>query len=59
MPGRSALLSGCASNPLTANNDPVRARVLADLAQARANGTYPVTEAQFVYPNWPELQAKR
>lgn len=44
-----AALAGCAT---TASNDPVRARVLADLAQAKADGSYPLTEAQYVYPNW-------
>jgi len=44
-----ALLSGCAS---TGGNDPVRQRVLADLEQARADGSYPLTEAQYIYPNW-------
>jgi hypothetical protein len=51
-----AALAGCAStNGNVASNDPVRARVQAELAQARADGTYPLTEAQYVYPNWPEL----
>lgn len=46
-----AALSGCASNPL-ASKDPVRARVQAELAQAQANGTHPLNESQYVYPNW-------
>jgi hypothetical protein len=51
-----AALAGCAStNGNVASSDPVRARVQAELAQARADGTYPLTEAQYVYPNWPEL----
>jgi hypothetical protein len=48
----AAVLSGCAANPQVAANDPVRARVLADLAQAKADGSYPLSEAQYVYPNW-------
>ena len=43
-----AALSGCAST----SSDPVRARALADIDQARANGSLPLTEAQYVYPNW-------
>jgi len=43
-----AALSGCAST----TSDPVRARALADIEQARADGTFPLTEAQYVYPNW-------
>jgi hypothetical protein len=30
----------------------VRARVQAELAQAQADGTHPLSEAQYVYPNW-------
>lgn len=51
-------LSGCASARV-ANDDPVRARVLAELQQARVDGTYPVTETQYLYPNWPELRKPR
>jgi hypothetical protein len=47
-----AALSGCASTGNLASNDPVRARVLAELAQAKADGSHPLTEAQYVYPNW-------
>jgi hypothetical protein len=47
-----AVLSGCASNARLASNDPVRARVLAELEQAKADGSYPLSEAQYVYPNW-------
>jgi Domain of unknown function (DUF4148) len=50
----AAALAGCASTDTVAANDPVRARVLADLAQAKADGSYPLTEAQYVYPNWAE-----
>ena len=38
--------SGCAATP----TDPVRAKALADIQQARAEGSFPLTEAQFVYP---------
>lgn len=44
----AAALSGCASTA----NDATREHVLADLAQARADGSMPLTEAQYVYPNW-------
>ena len=47
-----AALSGCASTSNVAANDPVRARVLADLAQAKADGSYPLNESQYIYPNW-------
>jgi hypothetical protein len=47
-----AVLSGCASTGSPASNDPVRARVLAELEQAKADGTHPLTEAQYLYPNW-------
>jgi hypothetical protein len=47
-----AALSGCASTGNVATNDPVRARVLAELEQAKADGSYPLTEAQYLYPNW-------
>ncbi|KQQ96913.1 DUF4148 domain-containing protein [Massilia sp. Leaf139] len=50
-----ALLAGCASNPIASSTDPVRARVLADLAQARENGTYPPSEADYVTPNWIKI----
>jgi hypothetical protein len=39
-----------------ADNDPVRTRVLAELQQAKADGSVPLTEAQFVYPNWATSQ---
>jgi len=50
-----AALTGCASATSTAANDPVRAGVQGGLAQGKADGTYPLTEVQYVYPNWPEL----
>ena len=46
-----ALLAGCASTQ-AASTDPVRARVVAELEQARKDGTYPPSEADYVYPNW-------
>jgi len=46
-----ALLAGCASTN-AASTDPVRARVVAELEQARKDGTYPPSEANYVYPNW-------
>jgi hypothetical protein len=48
----AAALAGCASTGQVAGNDPVRARVQAELAQAGADGTLPLNEAQYVYPNW-------
>jgi hypothetical protein len=47
-----AALSGCASTANLTSSDPVRAHVLAELEQAKADGSYPLTEAQYVYPNW-------
>jgi hypothetical protein len=47
-----AALSGCASTADLAAKDPVRARALADIEQAKADGSYPLSEAQYVYPNW-------
>jgi hypothetical protein len=48
----AAALAGCASTSQVASTDPVRARVQAELAQAQADGTHPLSEAQYVYPNW-------
>jgi hypothetical protein len=42
----AAALAGCAATPA----DPVRAKALADIEQARADGSFPLTEAQYVYP---------
>jgi len=50
-----SLLAGCASTNLASTTDPVRARVLADLDQARKDGHYPPSEADYVYPNWVEI----
>lgn len=47
-----ALLAGCASNQVASSTDPVRARVLADLDQARKDGGFPPSEADYVTPNW-------
>jgi predicted RNA-binding Zn ribbon-like protein len=46
------LLAGCASTGVASTTDPVRARVLAELEQARKDGSYPPSEANYVYPNW-------
>jgi len=51
----AAVLSGCAATP----TDPVRARALADIEQARAEGSFPLTEAQYVYPNLAAAQQAR
>lgn len=44
-------LTGCAATG-PATNDLVRTRVQSELAQARADGSLPLTEAQYIYPNW-------
>ena len=50
----ATLLAGSAiAQP--ASNDPVRARVVADLEQARKDGNYPPSEADYVYPNWVKV----
>lgn len=46
-----SLVAGCASTNQASSNDPVRARVLAELEQAKADGSYPITEAH--YANLP------
>jgi hypothetical protein len=48
----ATLLAGCATADVASTNDPVRARVLAELEQARKDGSYPPSEADYVYPNW-------
>jgi hypothetical protein len=45
-----ALVGGCAST--TSDVDPVRARVLAEMEQARKDGSFPPSEADYNYPNW-------
>ena len=50
-----AALSGCAATP----TDPVRAKALADIEQARAEGSFPLSEAQYVYPNLAAAQQAR
>jgi hypothetical protein len=46
-----AALSGCASTGKLASNDPVRARKLAEIERAKADGSHPLNESQYVYPN--------
>jgi len=46
-----SLVAGCASTNPAIANDPARARVLAELEQAKADGSYPITEAH--YANLP------
>lgn len=48
----ASLLTGCAATEDLARNDATRVRVLAELEQAKADGLFPVTEAQYIYP-WP------
>jgi hypothetical protein len=50
-----SLLAGCASTNNVASTDPVRARVVAELEQARKDGSYPPSEADYVYPNWVKV----
>ena len=50
-----SLLAGCASADTASTTDPVRARVVADLEQARKDGSYPPSEADYVYPNWVKI----
>jgi hypothetical protein len=50
-----SLLAGCASTNAASTTDPVRARVVADLEQARKDGHYPPSEADYVYPNWVKI----
>jgi len=52
-----SLLAGCASTGPATSNDPVRQRVLAELEQAKADGSYPLTEA--AYANLPLPQEKQ
>ena len=47
-----SLLAGCASTTVAATDDPTRVRVLAELEQARKDGSYPPSEADYVTPNW-------
>jgi hypothetical protein len=50
----ATLLAGSAfAQP--ASTDPVRARVVAELEQARKDGSYPPSEADYVYPNWVKV----
>ena len=50
-----SLLAGSFSANAAPAADPVRARVVAELEQARQNGTYPPSEADYVYPNWVKI----
>ena len=52
-----SLVAGCASTSPASSNDPVRARVLAELEQAKADGSYPITEAH--YANLPVDRSAR
>ncbi len=52
-----SLVAGCASTNPAVADDPVRARVLAELEQAKADGSYPITEAQ--YANLPAPRASQ
>lgn len=54
----SALLLSLAATSATAapaDNDPVRVRVAVELAQAQRDGSYPPSEADYVYPNWVRI----
>ncbi|MFC5479129.1 DUF4148 domain-containing protein [Massilia suwonensis] len=49
-----SLVAGSAS-AAPASADPVRARVVAELEQAKQSGNYPPSEADYVYPNWVKI----
>ena len=49
-----SLLAGTA-NAAPASADPVRARINAELEQAKKDGSYPPSEADYVYPNWVKI----
>lgn len=49
-----SLIAGTAS-AAPASADPARARVVAELEQARQNGNYPPSEADYIYPNWVKI----
>jgi hypothetical protein len=51
----ATLLAGCATADVASTGDPVRARVVTDLDQARKDGSYPPSEAAYVYPNWVKI----
>lgn len=51
-------LCGCASFNDSNEIDPVRQRLVAEVAQATSEGTLPGNEKQFIYPHWPELTAR-
>ena len=51
-----SLLAGCTTSNPVASNDPVRQRVLAELEQAKADGSFPITEA--AYANLPIAHEK-
>ena len=48
-------LAATSASAAPADNDPVRARVQAELAQAQRDGNYPPSEADYVYPNWVRI----
>lgn len=48
-------LAATSASAAPADNDPVRARVQAELAQAQRDGSYPPSEADYVYPNWVRI----
>jgi hypothetical protein len=52
-----SLVAGCASTNPAVADDPVRARVQAELKQAKADGSYPITEAH--YANLPAPRGAR
>ena len=52
-------LSACATHAPVVAGDAVRQHLVAELIQAQQDGTYPLTEKQFTYPNWPELATQQ
>jgi hypothetical protein len=55
VPALLATLLATGASAAPASTDPVRARVVAELEQARKDGSYPPSEADYVYPNWVKI----
>ncbi len=55
----AALLSGCAASGTAPAGDAVHQQAIAEMERARADGSFPLTEKQFTYPDWPGLAQAR
>ena len=55
LPLVASILSGCAASSTAPAGDSIRQQALNDMQQAKEQGSFPLTEKQFTYPNWPEL----